>query len=114
MYMSKGDRAAAMAVVDSGVAKLAFDDNVEAVMQKNPSQADKPIKSKIEQLLKSCKPNDGSIKPLRESSSLIDELTTRPGAPAPDLNKGAVGGHHPPSNWSFAMDGDKDQSGPRN
>ena len=112
IYMSKGDRAAALAVhdsADSGVTNIGFVDE-ESVVREEPSHSDKQIRSKIESLLQQYQHNDGPEKSSRQSSSLVDELTKRLTAPAPDFKSGAVKGHQPPSNWSFATGREEESS----
>jgi len=113
IYMSKGDRAAAMAVheaAESGVAKTGFHEDNDSVALEDPSQADQFIRSKIESLLQQYQHSDGSEAIVRQCSSLIDELTRRLNGSALDSKNEGAGGHRPPSNWSFAVGGEKDKS----
>ena len=113
MYMSKGDRAAAMAVhegTDSSIAKTAFADQRDIPAAGDSSHADTAIRSKIEHLLQCYQQCDGSEHSMRQSSTLLDELTKRLSAPVAFSKSPAVGGHRPPSTWSFAADEEKDQS----
>ena len=111
IYMSKGDRAAAMAVhetADQGAPKVGSageltDDVVPA------NQDDNVVRSRIERLLQQYHDGDGSDKSVRHSASLIDKLTKRLGPPPPDTNRKRVKEHQPPSTWSFAEGEDEDQ-----
>ena len=109
IYMSKGDRAAALAVheaAESGLVNTGSQGHNQGGVTEDSSQDDKLIRSKLEDLLQSYRqePNQGSI--VQHSASLIDELARRLHTPAPQTkNGGPCGAHQPPVSWSFTIDG---------
>ena len=108
MYMSKGDRSAAMSVLDAadlGVGAAANDENNRGAIHPDPSHAAKQVKAKIEYLLKFYQQNDNSESSVQQSATLVDELSKRLNAPTLTIEKGDVTAHQPPSSWSFADDG---------
>ena len=107
IYMSKGDRAAAMAVHEAAGSSV---DNPDAVTSPISSQDEKLVKSKLEQLLHCYQQSDDpNGSPRRQSAQLIDELSKRLHAP-PNAKSGHAAAHQPPANWSFAIDGHGEQS----
>ncbi|KAL6713203.1 hypothetical protein ACLMJK_009324 [Lecanora helva] len=114
MYMSKGDRAAAMAVhegSDLTIDRATLDIGDDADAPEESSHDDKLIRSKIEQLLQCYRQDDGFEKSGRHSSALIDDLTRRLSASSRGSKPAPLSGHRPPKDWSFAIDGEeKDHS----
>lgn len=113
IYMSKGDRAAAMAVHASahpGITKTSLDDRRDDVVLGDRSPDDRVIRSKIERLLQQYQHSDGPEKSRRPSSTLVDGLAKRFNVPAADAKSAAIREHQLPSTWSFAEGGDEDQS----
>ena len=110
IYMSKGDRAAALAVheaVDSGPQRPSIDGNT---VSEHPAQAEKAVRSKIESLLHEYHSSGGAGRSVGQSSSLIDELTKKINTPASSgSKKRPFKGHQPPENWSFAESGEEER-----
>ena len=107
IYMSKGDRAAAMAVhegVDSGIANVGSHDNSNLAPLEDASQADKVMRSKIQDLLQYYQRNDGHEHSEQQSTQLIDELAKRLHGSVPNAKGKTIETHQPPTNWSFAAD----------
>lgn len=116
IYVSKGDRAAAMAVhkVDSrfatspgnsaGKAHVQYD----AVDIRGPRQSVDLVKSKIESLLHSYQKGGSSEKSVEHSAALIDELTKHlhnSHATASNVQEGiSMSAYQPPANESFVGD----------
>jgi len=101
MYMSKGDRTAAMAVLDAAdlsVCNTKIDDRIDMATSQDPFHATKLVKEKIEHLLHFYHQSDHSEKSVRQSATLIDELSKRLNAPILTAKDGDVGTHQPPPN----------------
>lgn len=112
MYMSKGDRSAAVAVLDAtdlGEGVAPNDDQARGVMLQDPSHAAKSVKAKIEYLLKFYQQNDNAEVSVQQSATLVDELSRRLNVPTLTTERGDVTGHQPPANWSFADNGIRSQ-----
>jgi len=108
MYMSKGDRSAAIAVLDApdlGDGGASNDDHARSAMLRDSSHATKSVKAKIEYLLKFYQQNDNAEGSVQQSASLVDELSQRLNVPTLITERGDVTAHQPPASWSFADDG---------
>lgn len=108
IYMAKGDRTAAMAVLeaaDLGVGNTDFNDRVDVVKFQDTSQATKSVKANIEYLLHFYQQSDHSEESVRQSETLVKELSKRLNVPTHPARDGDVRIHQPPTSWSFAVDG---------
>lgn len=104
MYMSKGDRSAAIAVLDIadlGVSSSVHHDDERGPVSTDSSRAAKSVKSKIEYLLRFYQQDDATESSVQESANLVDELSKQLNAPAHTVEKGDMMAHQPPSSWSF-------------
>lgn len=108
MYMSKGDRSAAMAVLDavgSGAEVGSNDNNPVVPTVPGSPNAARQVKAKIESLLKFYKQVDHSDISVQQSANVVDELSRRFSAPTVMVERGDVVAHQPPTSWSFADEG---------
>lgn len=113
MYMSKGDRGAAIAVLDAtdgGGGAALNDEPAPSAMLPDSSHAAKSVKAKIEYLLKFYQQDDNTEGSAQQSASFVDDLSRRLNAPTLTIEKGDVTAHQPPASWSFADGGTQGQA----
>ena len=106
--MSKGDRTAASAVRDTAglsIGNSRPDHSVNVATSQDPSYATKQVKANIEYLLNFYQQSEPSEKSVRQSETLITELSKRLNVPTLTPKDEDLQDHQPPTTWSFADDG---------